>query len=368
MKSFIAAFFLLFIFRVSLHAQTCIGPNISTIESNEITGGISWGTGNAGSSDDVYDVTVGALPTNSFTNRLILTGFGFSLPVGSTIVGITVNIERSVTGGNSLRDKEIMLVKNGVTQATTNKAAATAWPVVDATANYGTNSDLWGNTWTYSDINAAGFGVAIAMERFSPAGPPQSGKVDFVSITVCYINILPLQLKSFKTAVLAANNKVKTEWITENELNVDYINLEKSIDGINFTSLVKIKAKGGALENKYNYTDNTPCNGINFYRLKIIDFDGKYKYSDVKTAVVANNKKLDISYISGTLNVNIDDSPGDYLLQISAADGRIVYNKAILTRTQKEFITLPIVLQKSGFYVLKLAGANSIITKKIIVN
>ena len=367
MKPFIAIFFLIFIFRVSLYAQTCIGPNTPTIESNEITGGLTWGTGNAGGSDDVYDV-VGAFPTNSFSNRLILTGFGFSLPVGANIVGITVNIERSVSGGNNLRDKEIMLVKNGVTQTTTNKASATTWPVVDATANYGTSSDLWGNTWTYSDVNAANFGVAIAIERFSPAGPPQNGKVDFVSITVCYSGLLPLQLKSFQTTVLSASNKVKAEWITENELNVQYINLEKSIDGINFSSLTKINAMGGALENKYNYTDNTPFNGINFYRLKLIDFDGNYKYSEVKTAVVANNKKLDISYMRGTLNVNIDDSPGEYLLQISAADGRIVYNKAILTRTQKVFITLPIVLQRPGFYAIKLEGANYRITKKIIAN
>ena len=72
--------------------------------------------------------------------------------------------------------------------------------------------------------------------------------------------------------------------------------------------------------------------------------------------------------MSGTLNVNIDDSPGDYLLQISVADGRIVYNKAILTRMQKVFITLPIVLQRPGFYVLKLVGPNSRISKKIIVD
>ena len=111
----------------------------------------------------------------------------FSIPSDATIKGIQVAIERSsvcqTTCTSNVTDSRIRIVKGGAVQ-TTDRSLPTAWPTTDTGANYGTTSDLWGTTWSPSDINSAGFGVAIAATRGN--GGARIARVDSVSITVTY--------------------------------------------------------------------------------------------------------------------------------------------------------------------------------------
>ena len=116
---------------------------------------------NAASSNDSYTT---ASMTVSVSHYLKATNFGFSVPTGATITGILVEIEKSKTGGaiNNATDNIVKIVKSDGTIGTEDKKLAGTWPTTDAYYSYGSLSDLWSETWTYSDINDADFGVVIS--------------------------------------------------------------------------------------------------------------------------------------------------------------------------------------------------------------
>lgn len=160
-------------------------------------GGTAWGTtANAtGSTTGTYSSV--SIAKGGASNYLQLTNFGFTttdIPTGSTIDGIQVAIRRS-EGNASTRagivDSEIKIVKGGTIggSSNTNKAAtATNWPTTDAVANYGTSSDVWGESWNVSDVTASNFGVAILASNVtvSGGGGSETARIDTVSITITY--------------------------------------------------------------------------------------------------------------------------------------------------------------------------------------
>jgi hypothetical protein len=88
----------------------------------------------------------------------------------------------------------------------------------------------------------------------------------------------PVELTYF-SAQKAGNQKVKLEWATEMERNHQYFELERSHDGILFSSIGKVAAKGPG---NYQFMDLKPDKGDNYYRLKQVAVDGDIQYSDVE--------------------------------------------------------------------------------------
>ena len=88
---------------------------------------------------------------------------------------------------------------------------------------------------------------------------------------------LPVTLSSFTGNKIG--EKVALRWVTESEQNTRNFTLEKSIDGINFSDLTTVfAAKNSTKTAKYEFIDNTPFNGNNYYRLKTNDLDGSSRY------------------------------------------------------------------------------------------
>ena len=117
------------------------------------------------------------------SNYLKATSFGFSIPVTATICGIEVNVERSKIA-NPSRDYEIKLVKNNIVTGT-NHASLVNWPDnTDSVMTYGSNSDLWGATWTPAEINAAGFGAAVS--TINMGNSSSIPRVDQITVKVYY--------------------------------------------------------------------------------------------------------------------------------------------------------------------------------------
>jgi hypothetical protein len=94
---------------------------------------------------------------------------------------------------------------------------------------------------------------------------------------------LPLKLVSF-TAKLKTDlsNKVLLEWKTVNELNTLVFEIERRTDGNTFNTIGSIGAKNIDGVHHYVFTDEQLLSGINYYRLKQVDTDGKYTYSNIQ--------------------------------------------------------------------------------------
>jgi len=125
-----------------------------------------------------------SIASEDYSAYLIATDFGFTLPAGSTVLGIKAEIERSADLEALCQDREIRIVKTGSIKTVVNNASVgAAWPLTEAYASYGSLTDVWGETWEVEDINSAGFGLAIRT-TFSEHGV--TALINHIRITVFY--------------------------------------------------------------------------------------------------------------------------------------------------------------------------------------
>ncbi|MFT5647369.1 MAG: hypothetical protein ACI976_002059 [Aureispira sp.] len=113
-----------------------------------------------------------------------------------------------------------------------------------------------------------------------------NGNITTVNATIisnrCTI-LLPIDLLSFTTTVL--NSEIQLNWVTTAETNNDYFNVERSADGINFTSIDEINGAGNSTHPlSYSTVDGAPLEGWSYYRLKQTNYNGKINYSDIVSA------------------------------------------------------------------------------------
>ena len=104
---------------------------------------------------------------------------------------------------------------------------------------------------------------------------------------------LPISLISFIGQ--QAVNVIRLNWKTASELNFDFFSLEKSKDGKSFFEIGKLKGNGTTVsEHAYQFLDEKPLIGKNYYRLKSVDFDGYTEYSNVISIDFLNEKQFSV--------------------------------------------------------------------------
>jgi hypothetical protein len=164
-------------------------------------------TSNASSQNDSYSSLLYTDATNNLqsaplsvnpadeTNWLVSKNLDTNIPNDATIEGIKIYVDRynSFTGDGTvtITDDAIYLTKNGTDTVGNNKSVGTIWPSTDTDtyATYGGVSDLWGTTWTASEINNDNFGVMIGptIEFVGLTGETgSSANVDHVYIEITY--------------------------------------------------------------------------------------------------------------------------------------------------------------------------------------
>lgn len=98
-------------------------------------------------------------------------------------------------------------------------------------------------------------------------------------------NVLPVELTSF--VAKTKDDMVALNWETASELNNDYFQIEHSRNGVEFLPVGKVRGEGTTSETvQYEFMHRQPLTGTNYYRLKQVDYDGAFEYSDVVVAEV----------------------------------------------------------------------------------
>ncbi|MCO5248596.1 MAG: right-handed parallel beta-helix repeat-containing protein [Chitinophagales bacterium] len=176
---------------------------------------------------------------------------------------------------------------------------------------------------------------------------------------------LPLDLLSFTASV--SDDKVLLQWQTVNEVNVSHFEIESSPDAVVWNKIAHQNALNG-IDQKYTVWDENPRHGVNYYRLKMIDLDGSFKYS--KIVSVSLNAQSQIQYIiypnpnKGLFYIQtiglIDDYTKAFLYD---SQGRILFEK----RLQDNIEQLNIPTLVSGIYFLRIENNSNVTVKKIIV-
>lgn len=179
---------------------------------------------------------------------------------------------------------------------------------------------------------------------------------------------LPLQLLAFD-AQKVNDNKALISWTSGTENNVAYMVLEHSSNGQNWQLINKQNAKGS--NSNYNYLHTAPVNGINLYRLKIVDADGSLSYSPTRTVNFSGgNLNTFTLYPNPTVhNVQINYS-GSSLeaaqIMLVNALGQVVYTKTITDKSNNANIDISQL--PKGLYVVKMIHQGESYTQNLVIH
>jgi len=149
------------------------------------------------------------------------------------------------------------------------------WTYTGENIGSGSGSDGTANGVMLSVTPAAGTRITGA----SPVSTASTGVL--INFGIQY-STLPVTLVSFTAA--KQDKIVLLNWVTVTEMDNDHFVIERSRDGINWQTINQVPTKGNGNNLQY-YTDKdiAPLPGINFYRLKQVDIDGKFTFSNVVT-------------------------------------------------------------------------------------
>lgn len=179
---------------------------------------------------------------------------------------------------------------------------------------------------------------------------------------------LPVDLLSFSGRW--EDGDIKLKWTTSQELNVSHFEIQK-FDEREFFTIGQVTAEGNSVSlTNYDYLDNQVVVNTGspiLYRLKMVDFDGSFKYSDAVTLRTENIKTSVSIYplpASHTLNVSAINYEGELTLEIVDVKGRILLTKERIIGASK----IDIGKLSNGIYFVTIYSNDQIIqVKKIIV-
>lgn len=174
-----------------------------------------------------------------------------------------------------------------------------------------------------------------------------------------------LPVTGFSMKLSRMNHQSLISWSTETETNNRYFDIEHSTDGMRFTSIGRVAAKGGTRLTHYSFIHPHPVTGKNSYRIRQVDLDGQFTFSPVQV--------LEFSKAAGNLvypnpvtdqaTVQFNQPAEVHVLQLFNAAGTVLINRTSAAGTgmiQLDLRTLP-----AGIYYLRIQEGTNISTQKI---
>jgi hypothetical protein len=173
---------------------------------------------------------------------------------------------------------------------------------------------------------------------------------------------LPVKLTYFKGEL--KDNVAKLEWETSSETNTSKFVVERSVDGVNFSDIASVAAKGNSTSDyTYYYDDNNAINQpgkVVFYRIRMVDIDAAYKYSNVISISLTDRKEAVIvspNPVSGVTKVSLAATgTGNAKWKVIDNTGAVVMQNTLELRPGVNTMTLDMTRLAAGVYYLDVKG------------
>lgn len=199
-------------------------------------------------------------------------------------------------------------------------------------------------------------------------GQQSSGDYIYIALTVSLFP-LPLELSHFE--VVTKQKSIQLNWIAQNLQNFDGFEIQRSIDGMQFSKITFVKGENNLDPIEYTYLDNDINTGALFYyRLKMIDLDGSFTYSKIQSASIEDAiEKINILSNPATevLCFRVTLTKDDYLnAKIFDINGRLMnqFNSALPSGTST--LNLDLMDLKNGVYFIAIESTDGIFSDKFI--
>lgn len=182
--------------------------------------------------------------------------------------------------------------------------------------------------------------------------------------------VLPVTLTEYK-ATLTGATQVTITWSTSKEENNKHFTLERSTDGINYTTVAVITGTNTNSSHTYTFKDDSPAAGNNFYRLSQTDIDGKVKYFDTLKVTIGTKRQqtfvLNPNPVRDKLVLDLYHEERG-LLQVLLQDihGKTLRNWKFEKSDDQWKQTLNIPELSRGMYLITIVGKTFRESKKLI--
>ena len=179
---------------------------------------------------------------------------------------------------------------------------------------------------------------------------------------------LPVVISSFTAE--KANNTTLVKWTTASEINSKNFEIQRSIDGKLFTTIGSVEAKGNStITSNYSFVDANPFVGINYYRLKQVDQNGKYTLSAVKQVSFDNGGKFIVNIypnpVADILNVRLTNGEAKQIRIVSTL-GKVLYSTEVIAANG--VTQIPVSNLSKGTYFVEVITNNNRAVEKFIKN
>lgn len=276
-----------------------------------------------------------------------------------------VNLKNAskLVAGNGLSSSQAYIKMNG---AVLNIYDAASSILLAGNSNYYFNWNSFNSisnnksfTTTYpsaaSTMNCGGAGQnACGMW----SAPTVFGPATFNSTGVSNVSsLLPVVLTGFTAS--STGNQVALAWITSQEVNAAYFNIERSTNGASWEKIGTVAAKGNtAVSTHYTFTDATFLNGVAYYRLVMIDLDGRKDYSEIKTirASIVNGISFYPNPAVDNVNVALSGNAGAVTIKLANQAGQVLQERK--TGVGTAMVTLNVQQYPRGMYILIASSAD----------
>jgi hypothetical protein len=207
-------------------------------------------------------------------------------------------------------------------------------------------------TGTYTIIRVSAGTVSGGFDQVNlPIGYSLVINTDNVQL-VKHLVVTPVKLVAFKA--VHQHNKVSLQWVTENEVSNQYFDVERSHNGADFMAIGRVKASTATTYRKeYSFADQLPVAGINYYRLKQVDIDGKFEYSPIVMAAVEQQQNfivLNSTIVKDMLRIRLSSINKTVLISILDPGGRQVIHQQAKGQS---LLLIPVQYLPAGIYYLQ---------------
>lgn len=330
----------------------------------------------------------------------------------STISSITVNNGGSLVNYGFLEVKNLTIQTGGslINQGTINGSGTIVGPVTNssilapghspgaynitgdytatstATHNFevaGTNSGQYDLLSVSGNLNLDGTLNVSLISGFSPTSsfdlPIMTGTVNGTFSTVNlpssftivyntnnvvlrYLTTLPVKLISFDAQKKAGATELN--WKVASEENVERYEIERSNDGSHFSNIGSVNA---SRQNNYSFVDASSLPTITFYRIKVVDADGKYSYSIIVKVADGNSSVVLKAFPSPAKNEIVlqhSSAIANSRIFINSIDGKTLMT--VIPGISSQQTSLDISALSSGMYIIEYRTGTTIEKTKFV--
>jgi hypothetical protein len=197
--------------------------------------------------------------------------------------------------------------------------------------------------------------------------------LDVTSANPC--SVLPVTLSEFLGNYDDESRSNVLNWTTITESNNDYFVLERSSDLLSFDEIATIDGAGNSLHKKnYSYSDPIETSGLFYYKLKQVDFDGSYTYSNVIALETSFNTSSFFASVypnptkdEFTIATNARLESNSIEVEIYSSQSKLIHSESLTGSTNASNYTIDVRSLESGIYTIRLRSGDQVEVKKIVI-